>query len=117
MIRFLADANFNRSIVDGLFRRMPGADLITAQELGLDQLPDPTLLEWCAAEGRTLLTQDLALPGYAYDKVAADQPMAGVVVVPAQVPLRQAIDDLELLARCTSSEEWQGRVVYLPLRI
>ena len=32
------------------------------------------------------------------------------------LPIRQAIDDIILLARCSVANEWAGMVMYLPLR-
>jgi len=35
MIRFLADENFNRFIVDGVARRYAGVDIARVQDVGL----------------------------------------------------------------------------------
>jgi len=32
------------------------------------------------------------------------------------LPIRQAIDDIILLTRCSVADEWDGMVTYLPLR-
>ena len=42
--------------------------------------------------------------------------MPGLFEVSRQVPLGDAIEDLLLMARCSLEGEWEGRVLYLPLR-
>jgi hypothetical protein len=41
--------------------------------------------------------------------------MHGVIPVPQSLPIGQAIEDLLLIIECTSEEEWEGQVRYLPL--
>lgn len=66
--------------------------------------------------GRILMTHDRAtMPDFAYDRLVAGEPMAGVFVVNDRMPIRQAIDELILLIDCSEQEEWQGIVLYLPL--
>lgn len=61
-IRFLADENFNRAIIDGVLRYAPEADVVRVQDLDLRTVDDdPTILEWAAREGRVLLSHDAGL--------------------------------------------------------
>lgn len=70
MLKFLADENFDNTIVRGLFRRNPTLDIVRVQDVGLSGKDDPTVLEWAAQEGRILLTHDVAtITRYAYDRV------------------------------------------------
>lgn len=41
--------------------------------------------------------------------------MPGLVVVPQDLPIGAAVDDLVTLIECSRDEEWEGQVVYLPL--
>jgi hypothetical protein len=41
--------------------------------------------------------------------------MPGVVEVNSRLPIGQVIDDLLLLAECNHEQEWEGRILYLPL--
>ncbi len=41
--------------------------------------------------------------------------MAGMFVVNDRTPMRQAIDELSLLADCSEQAEWKSIVLYLPL--
>ncbi|MCC6226665.1 MAG: hypothetical protein IT195_09695 [Microthrixaceae bacterium] len=47
---------------------------------------------------------------------AAEQPMAGVIVVPTLMALATAIEDLELVVGASLDDEWDNQVSYLPLR-
>jgi len=42
--------------------------------------------------------------------------MPGVFEVGQEVPVREAIEDLLLIATCSFDEEYEGQVRYLPLR-
>jgi hypothetical protein len=73
-------------------------------------------LEWAAGQGRLLLTHDVStITRYAYERIAAGQPMPGVFEVPRSMPVGKAIDDLLLLAEASREGEWEGQVRYLPL--
>lgn len=116
MVRLLADENFNGSIVRGVLRRMPAADLVRVQDVGLSGSSDPRVLAWAAEQGRILITHDVStITHFAYERVAAGLPMPGVFEVPRAVSVRQAIDDLILILECSVSDDWEGQVNYLPL--
>lgn len=116
-IGFVADENFNRRIITGMQRRSDHLDIVRIQDVGLRTADDPAVLEWAAAQGRVLLTHDRAtMPGYALARVAAGQPMAGVFVVPATMPIGNAIVQLTMVAQASLDGEWDGQVRYLPLR-
>ena len=67
MLKFLADENFDNTIIRGLFRRNLKLDIVRVQDVGLSGKDEPTVLEWAAQEGRILLTHDVAtITRYAY---------------------------------------------------
>jgi predicted nuclease of predicted toxin-antitoxin system len=115
-MKFLADENFDNSIVRGLIRRQPEIDIIRVQDVGLSGADDPTVLAWAAQEGRILLTHDVAtITRYAYERIAAGQPMPGVVEVTADAPIGRVIEDILVLLMCTLEGELDGQIHYLPL--
>ena len=116
MLRLLIDQNFNQKILCGLLNRIPHLDAVTTQEVGLSETPDPELLAWAASEARILLTQDLqTVPDFAAARISAREPMPGVFVVPQQVPIGRAIEELTTLILCSEQSEWENLVVWLPL--
>jgi predicted nuclease of predicted toxin-antitoxin system len=117
VLLFLADENFNNDIVRGLLRRQPSLDIVRAQDVGLSGSNDPKVLEWAAQANRVLLTHDVTtITRFAMVRVVAGQPMPGVVEVSRSVPIGIALDDIQLLAETSRDGEWDGLVLYLPLR-
>lgn len=116
MLRWLTDINFDGRILRGLFRRIPEADIVRAQDVGLEGIEDPELLEWAAAEGRIVLSHDKkTLPGFALDRIARQLRMPGLVVVPLELSVGRALEDLILLVRAGTPKDFQNPVRYLPL--
>jgi hypothetical protein len=116
MLHLLTDEDFDGRLTNALLARVPGLDLVRAQDVGLMQTPDPDILSWAAAEGRIVLTHDRnTMTGFANPRLASGQPMRGLFVVDQQAPLGRILDDLEAMAAASEMEEWQGRVVFIPL--
>ena len=116
MLSLLSDENFNGDIVRGLFLRQPNLDLVRVQDVGLQEVDDPSILAWAADNGRIILTHDRAtMPDFAYERLVKEEPMIGLFVINDRMPIRQAIDELSLLIDCTEQAEWKGIVLYLPL--
>jgi hypothetical protein len=117
MLRYAADENFNNDILRGLRRRDETLDFVRVQDVELSGAPDPEILEWAAREGRIILSHDVqTMVGFAYERVEARQPMPGLFEVMRNVPLGEAIEDLLVLAHGSFDGEWEGQVLYLPLR-
>ena len=116
MLRLLSDENFNGDIVRGLSLRQSQLDLLRVQDIGLQEVDDPTILEWAASNERIVLTHDRAtMPDFAYKRLVRDEIMPGLFVVNDRMPTRHAIDELLLLINCSNQLEWKGKVLYLPL--
>ena len=116
MLNLLSDENFNGDIIRGLFLRQPNLDLLRVQDVGLQEVDDPIILEWSAINNRILLTHDRAtMPDFAYKRLSKGESMAGMFVVNDRMPVRQVIDELLLLVDCSEQVEWKGIILYLPL--
>jgi hypothetical protein len=117
MLKLVADENFNGTIVRGVQRLLPTIDFVRIQDVGLTSATDPEVLAWAAREKRILFSHDVAtLRQFAYERVARGEPMPGVFEAPLSLPVRQAIDDILLIAQCSEAAEWDGQVRFLPLR-
>jgi hypothetical protein len=116
-MRLAADENLNDRIVRGLVRRRPGLDLKRVSDAGLRAEDDLSILEWAASEERVLLTHDRAtMSNFAYARTTEGKRMPGLVVVESTAPIGQLIDEILLLVDCSQEGEWEGKVIYLPLR-
>jgi predicted nuclease of predicted toxin-antitoxin system len=116
MLRLLADENFNDDIVRGLLRRQAEIDIVCARDVGLTTAEDARILAWAAENGRIVLTHDRAtMPDFAFERVAAAQPMPGLFVLSNRLPVGKAIEEILLAIACTQQAEWTGLVAHLPL--
>jgi predicted nuclease of predicted toxin-antitoxin system len=116
VLRLASDADCNGDVVRGLFRLQPDLDLVRVQDVGLRTADDPTILEWAAAQDRILLTHDRAtIPNFAWERVRSGEPMPGVFVLRNKPPLGRMIEEILLVALCSSQDEWKERVEFLPL--
>lgn len=118
MLRIVIDEDFDHRKLRGLVCWSPNLDYVLAQELSLFRVHgDPALLEWAAAEGRVLVTHDMrTMPKHAYDRIEAGEPVAGVIVVPKQLPISEVVEELHLIVECCDPSEFADQVKYLPLK-
>jgi hypothetical protein len=116
MIRFAADENFNNDVLRGLVRRLPGVDIVRVQDVGLSGADDTRVLDWATADARVVLTHDVStLICLAYERMKQGHSVPGVIAVPQSIAVGVAVADLALIVECTSVEDWQNQVGYLPL--
>jgi hypothetical protein len=87
------------------------------QDAGLRGADDDAVLALAGKEQRVILTHDVAtLIGRAFQRVRSGETMAGVIAVAQSLQVGSTIEDLVLVAECSSSEEWRNQVIFLPLR-
>ena len=116
-MKFVADVNFNNHILKGLRERVPSLDVIRLQDLGMGRTIDPEVLEWAADDGRIVLTHDVkTMTKYAAARLEAGLPMPGVFEVSETLTIGTAIDELHVIIECSTQEEWNQRIIYIPLR-
>lgn len=53
---------------------------------------------------------------HAAARLKAGKPMPGLFLVPDTVPIGKAIDEIVLIATCSSPGEWDNRIEFLPLK-
>ncbi len=112
--KLLVDENLMRKVVQGILRRNSKIDILRVQQVGLSGMGDPEILEWAAKEGRVLLTRDFkTVPKFAYERLIAGLPMAGVIAIDnSQASMGQIIEDIVMLAEF--EEDCAGQVHYIP---
>ena len=109
------DVHVRRAISVGL--RLRGVDVLTAQEDGAAQLPDPRLLDRATDLGRVLFTQDRDLLREARLRQREDRHFAGVICAhQLRIPIGQCVNDLELICTVNQPEDFVRLVEYLPLK-
>src|SRR5438876_10761451 len=99
MLRLASDAYVHGDIIRGLRRRLPDIDLVRAQDALPEGTPDPEVLAWAAAANRILISNDRnTMVGCAYQRVAAGEPVPGVIATTNEQAIGSAIDDIPLSA-------------------
>lgn len=116
MLRFLADEDFDHRILRGLQLREPALDISTVRGVGHAGHEDPANLDLAANEGRVLLTHEKRLIAFVRERMEAGRPMPGVFIVHQEAPTGQVVEDLLDLAILSLEDEWEGRIVFVPLR-
>jgi hypothetical protein len=118
MLRLASDADVHGDIVRGLRRRLPQIDLVRVQDALPEGTPDSEILAWAAAENRVLITNDRnTMVGVAYQRVAAGEPVPGLIATTNAQAIGSAIDDILLIAEYMPEEEIRDQViVFLPFR-
>jgi hypothetical protein len=63
-----------------------------------------------------LLTHDIStIQTYAMERVSEGLVMPRVIAIPDRVPLKAAIDDLEMIAFLAGPHELDGLILFIPL--
>ncbi|HEX3052488.1 MAG TPA: DUF5615 family PIN-like protein [Aggregatilineaceae bacterium] len=115
-MRFAADENFNGHILDRLRQTFEELDVVRIQDTSCYGASDPAVLEWAAQEERILLTHDVqTLVSYAYERIEQGLPMPGVILVPNTLVIGLAFNDLEILIGVGQPEDFENRVIFIPL--
>ncbi len=101
MTAFLTDDDLNGNIIEALREVEPSIDLVTAKEAGLMAHPDAELLAWAATHGRVVVSHDVnTMIKAAYERVRNLASMPGLIIVPQEFAIGEAIDGLVLIAHC-----------------
>ena len=86
-IRFLADADLDFTIVQGVRRRELSVDFKSAHDARLEGLPDDKVLGLAAGEGRVLVSHDKrTMPVHFAARIRSGQRSPGVLLAFAQAP-------------------------------
>jgi hypothetical protein len=112
--RFQADADFNQKIVVGLRRRERALDIREAHEGGVIGIADSAVLRIAAESGRILLSHDRrTMPAHLAQFLQTNS-SPGVIIVPQDLDIGAAIEDLLIIWAASSAEEWRDQLGFLP---
>jgi hypothetical protein len=118
MLRLASDADVHGEIIRGLRRRLPEIDLVRVQDALPENTADPDILAWAVAANRILITNDRnTMIGFAYQRVAAGEPVPGLIATTNKQSIGEAIDDILLIAEYMPEDEIRDQlIVFLPFR-
>jgi hypothetical protein len=114
-VRFLADADLNYAIVQGIRLREPSVDFRSANEAGLEGLSDAKVIELAATEGRVLVSHDKRTMAVHFAaRVGSGLKSPGVLLALPSAPGGDIIESLLIVWSASSEREWEDQIHYLP---
>jgi len=113
--RFQADADFNHKIVRGVRRREPSVDFLSAHDGGIIGATDADVLRIAANSGRILVSHDRKTMPIHFTRFLEGRTSPGVLIVPQELEIGAAIEDLLLIWSATDAEEWIQQLGFIPL--
>jgi Domain of unknown function (DUF5615) len=116
-IRFQADNDLKRIIVDATLRREHQIDFQTAQAAGLESLDDEAVLRLAASQSRILVSHDKrTMPKALGSLVASGGTSPGVLlVIPQNAPIGEVVDALILIWADDRPDDWKNLIAKIPL--
>ena len=115
-VRFQADADLNKAILNGVLRREPSLDFQTAHAAGLRGLNDSEVLVLAARQQRVLVSHDVGtMPAHFLNFKNAGNHSCGVFLIPQSLDVGTAIEELLLIWFASDASEWTDRLEWLPL--
>jgi hypothetical protein len=112
-LRFLADADFDRRVVNGVKRHSAGQ--IEFWLLNSPPgAPDRDVLLESAERGLILVTHDVSTMPTHFRHLATQRELPGVLLVPQSTSVRDAIESILFVWQSETEAEWTGQIRYLP---
>ena len=91
-------------------------DFLSANDANLDGIPDPRVLALAAEEGRILVSHDFqTMPRHFGEFLEVQGFSPGVLLVKQYSPVGDVIDELVLIWAASDADEWQNRILEIPL--
>ena len=107
------DTCVRSTITKGL--RARGVDVLTAQEDGNTETPDPLVLDRAGELGRVVYTEDIDFVREGVRRQRAGIPFAGVIYAHQDVPIGRCIDDIHIIVETGTREEVVNIINYPPI--
>jgi hypothetical protein len=115
-IRFQADNDLKRIIVDATLRREPRIDFQSAHAARLDDLDDEVVLGLAGSQSRILVSHDKrTMPKALASFVASGGASPGVfLVIPQSTPIRDVVETLILIWADDRADDWKNLIAKIP---
>ena len=116
-IEYLIDENVNPIYAQQL-RRQPD---IVVQVVGEPATPpkgtlDPEILIWCETYDSVLVTNNRSsMPVHLADHIAKNRHVPGILILNPDMSVGETLDELILIAEYSFENEYQDRIVFLPI--
>ena len=108
------DTCVHSAVTKGL--RARGVDVLTTQEDGNAETPDPLVLDRAGELGRVMYSEDEDFLREGVRRQRAGIPFAGVIYAHQDVSIRRRIERLHAIAETRPAEEIVSNVIYVSRR-
>ena len=116
MLRLFFDHDFNYKILRGLKERIADLDFVTPHQLGNITESDENHLVWALKNRRVVISHDVnTMTDAANKRLKNGESIFGLILVPQDLPIGDAVTELEIIINCSDENEYENRVEYLPL--
>lgn len=117
-IRYLLDENVDPLFRTELLRREPE---MVVWKIGDPTTPargaaDPDILKWCEENNFILVTNNRkSMPRHLQDHLAEGQRMPGILELNPNMSIGETIEELILIWSVSDTDDYQDKLLYLPL--
>lgn len=117
-LKYLIDENVNPIYPNQIRLREPD---IMIKVVGEPKTPpkstlDPEILYWCEDNNFVLVTNNrTSMPVHLDDHIAANHHIPGIFILNPNLSIGENLEELILAALASKDNEYQDRIVYLPL--
>jgi hypothetical protein len=116
MLRLFFDHDFNHKILRGLEQRIPDLDFVNPNILENITETDENHLIWALENRRVVISHDVnTMTDAANRRLKNGEPIYGLILVPQEMPIGDAIAELEIIINCSQEAEFENLVLFLPL--
>lgn len=117
-IRYLLDENVDPVLRIGLLNRESTLVVWRVGDLGAPAagILDPPLLQWCEENSFILVTNNRkTMPRHLVDHLDEGRHISGIFALNQRMSIGETIEELILIWGASEAEEYQDRLVHLPL--
>ncbi len=116
MLRIFFDHDFNHKILRGLSERITVLDFVTPHQLGNIKESEENHLVWALENRRVVISHDVnTMTDAANQRLKNGESIFGLILVPQEMPIGDAIAELEIIITCSEESEFENLVKFLPL--
>jgi hypothetical protein len=114
ILRLLADADLNGSIVSGAIRRIPELDFKRAEDVPLEGLDDQTVLDLAARDQRVLISHDVSTMPDHFRRYTRRNISPGLILVPQELSVGKAIENILVICEACGQNDIENKICLVP---
>jgi hypothetical protein len=117
-LKYLIDENVNPIYPNQLRQREPSLVIKVVGEINTPpkSTKDPEILCWCEDNNFVLVTNNrTSMPVHLLEHTANNRHLPGIFILNSKLSVGANLEELILIALASEEEEYQDRIVFLPL--